>query len=169
MSDQAEQALASKGIHHLAQLVTAVTATPGNLRTWLRGLMNERQMGELQGVLRSLPSIDMSAEGRPTKLAAGGEGEIAISLRAINPSTRRHVYAPRFPKPLTRSGWWLAMGEGDELFALKRVNLERGSIRTSLSFVAPEEPGEYRFEIYLISDSYIGLDQVHTVKIQVVA
>eukprot|EP00966_Prymnesium_polylepis_P185134 4290978-Prymnesium_polylepis.2 len=59
------------------------------------------------------------------------------------------------------------MGEADELFALKRVHLERGATSTSLSFAAPDEPGEYSFDIYLVSDSYIGLDQKHTVHVRV--
>jgi len=44
----------------------------------------------------------------------------------------------------------------------------RGVFKTDLQFMAPEEPGEYEFDVYLVSDSYIGLDQQHRVRVQVV-
>ena len=166
MSERAERALAAQGVVHLGQLVMAPAA---DLRRWLRGAMDERQLGELQGLLRSLPSMEMAVAAPTQKLTVSSDGEIAISLRATNPTTRRNVYAPRFPKPVTKSGWWLAMGEGDELLALKRVHLERGSSNTTLAFLAPDEPGEYSFDVYLVSDAYIGLDQRHTVQVQVLA
>jgi hypothetical protein len=58
---------------------------------------------------------------------------------------RRHAFAPRFPKPKL-AGWWLVMGEADELlvlFALKRIHLNRGALTSELHFAAPDEPGEY--------------------------
>lgn len=70
------------------------------------------------------------------------------------------VYAPRFPKAKDE-GWWLVLGEVDsgELLALKRLGLVRGRTRTSLSFSSPEEACRQIYSIYLISDSYLGLDQ----------
>jgi activating signal cointegrator complex subunit 3 len=70
---------------------------------------------------------------------------------------RRHAFAPRFPKPKL-AGWWLLMGEADELFALKRIHLDRGALTSELHFAAPDEPGEYLYSVRLVSDSYIGLD-----------
>ncbi|KAL1514923.1 hypothetical protein AB1Y20_004002 [Prymnesium parvum] len=166
MSEAAEKALSAQGVVYLAQLILA---GPNEVRRWLRGVMDDRQLGELQSVLRSLPSIQMDANVSSAKLAAGADAEVSISLTATNPSTRRFVHAPGFPKPLTQSGWWLAMGEGEELYALKRVHLERGSKKASLAFVAPDEPGEYTLDIFLVSDSYIGLDQRHSLTIHVAA
>lgn len=166
MSEAAEKALSAQGVVYLAQLILA---GPNEVRRWLRGVMDDRQLGELQSVLRSLPSIQMDANVSSAKLAAGADAEVSISLTATNPSMRRFVHAPGFPKPLTKSGWWLAMGEGEELYALKRVHLERGSKKASLAFVAPDEPGEYTLDIFLVSDSYIGLDQRHSLTIHVAA
>ena len=44
------------------------------------------------------------------------------------------------------------------------VQLRHGTTRTELHFIAPEEAGEQDYEVYLISDSYIGLDQQHRVR-----
>ena len=79
---------------------------------------------------------------------------------------RRHALAPRFPKPKL-DGWWLVLGCEDELLALKRVQLHRGTTRAELQFIAPEEAGQLDYEVYLISDSYIGLDQQHGVRMSV--
>ena len=59
------------------------------------------------------------------------------------------------------------LGCEDELLALKRVQLRHGTTRTELHFIAPEEAGEQDYEVYLISDSYIGLDQQHRVRMSV--
>ena len=56
---------------------------------------------------------------------------------------------------------------GDELHALKRINLTQGVVRAELQFLAPDEPGEYVYTVYLVSDSYIGLDQQLEVRVRV--
>ena len=65
------------------------------------------------------------------------------------------------------AGWWLVMGEEEELIALKRVRLDRGRTTAELQFEAPEEAGEYVWSVLLVSDSYIGLDQRVEVRIVV--
>ena len=47
------------------------------------------------------------------------------------------------------------------------VQLRHGTTRAELHFIAPEEAGEQDYEVYLISDSYIGLDQQHRVRMSV--
>ena len=47
------------------------------------------------------------------------------------------------------------------------MQLRHGTTRTELHFIAPEEAGEQDYEVYLISDSYIGLDQQHRVRMSV--
>ena len=49
------------------------------------------------------------------------------------------------------------------------MQLRHGGQTTSaeLHFIAPEEAGEQDYEVYLISDSYIGLDQQHRVRMSV--
>lgn len=36
---------------------------------------------------------------------------------------------------------------------------------TELQFSVPDEPGEYTFDVHLVSDSYIGLDQQLSVAV----
>jgi hypothetical protein len=101
------------------------------------------------------------------------------------------AYAPVFPKPKDE-GYWLVLAADDELYALKRVSLAGTSFSrrpgggdtkgngagsrgggglprtsTQLMFSAPEEPGSYTLTLFLMSDSYLGLDQQYTMQINV--
>lgn len=71
----------------------------------------------------------------------------------------------RFPK-IKEEGWFLVLGDSatGELLALKRLGVPVGrSTRTTLRFAAPPQHGDTHsaasVRLYLLSDSYIGLDQ----------
>ena len=69
------------------------------------------------------------------------------------------MHAPRFPKE-KEEGWWLVIGDAstNSLISIKRITLQLKA-KVKLDFVAPE-PGEYAYKLYLMSDSYLGCDQV---------
>lgn len=54
----------------------------------------------------------------------------------------------------------------EDLMALKRVNSSRGNTQ-SLTFWTPEEPGRVILTLYLMSDSYLGLDQQYDIHLEV--
>jgi len=164
MSDEAEAALARRGVRHLPQLMLT---PPGELRKLLRGVLAERQLTQLLDVVATLPAVQMSVAPPKATLGAGEEASVHVTLHSTNLRTRRHAFAPRFPKPKL-GGWWLVMGVDDELLALKRVHLSgRGTTKAELQFVAPDDAGEHAFDVYLVSDSYISLDQQHAVTVSV--
>jgi len=151
----AEKVLNKHGVFGIRALMTT---SSDDLRRMLVGTLREKALQELIGVLRSLPHISLEVEPPQTKLLPGEETSVTVHLRLENKSSRRNAYAPTFPKAKV-AGWWLAMGEDEELFALKRVHIDRGVATAALHFAAPEEPGEYEYTVFLVSDSYIGLDQ----------
>ena len=53
-----------------------------------------------------------------------------------------------------------------ELVALKRIGPVRGSSKFSL-VLCPEEEGEVDYSVYVMSDSYMGLDQQYTLPLTV--
>jgi activating signal cointegrator complex subunit 3 len=81
----------------------------------------------------------------------------------------RHAYAPRFPKPKDE-GWFAVLGEVDsrDLVAMKRVPYIRGASSAQLAFFTPESPGRVIYTFYLMSDSYLGLDQQMDVRLEVI-
>ncbi|KAI8815177.1 Sec63 Brl domain-containing protein [Cladochytrium replicatum] len=90
------------------------------------------------------------------------------------------VHSPRFPKP-QYEGWWLVLAdpEVDELMAMKKLSSTVGdgkgkraeskssTMGSTLRFTAPSDPGHYILEVHLVSDAYIGLDEVFPVHVNV--
>ncbi|KAL8824065.1 MAG: hypothetical protein Q9191_005324 [Dirinaria sp. TL-2023a] len=76
------------------------------------------------------------------------------------------VHAPFYPQKKMEN-WWLVVGEEStkSLLAIKRVTIAQKQLETRLEFAAPEAPGEHDLTLYLMSDSYIGVDQDPTFKI----
>lgn len=152
---RAIEQLRRHGVQSLRQLLNV---SNDKLREWLGGRagMRDKQLAELQQLLRTLPNLRVRADP-PPKLAPGAEGAVIVRMEALNSHGRSKAFAPRYPKARP-AGWWLVMGEEDELLALKKVRLDRGSTSAELQFEAPEEPGEYTWTVILVSDSYVGLD-----------
>jgi activating signal cointegrator complex subunit 3 len=67
-------------------------------------------------------------------------------------------------------GWFVVLGDpvSGELLALKRVSVStKGKTRTTVLFPEKDEQGEAvaKVDVFLLSDSYIGLDQVMQVSV----
>uniref|UniRef100_A0A803VRD7 Activating signal cointegrator 1 complex subunit 3 n=1 Tax=Ficedula albicollis TaxID=59894 RepID=A0A803VRD7_FICAL len=77
--------------------------------------------------------------------------------------------APRFPK-VKDEGWFLILGEVDkkELVALKRTGYIRNRNTVSIAFYTPETPGKCIYTLYLMSDSYLGMDQQYDIYLNIV-
>jgi len=167
ISSTAEATLASRGIRYLAQLVYT---DHRELQRVLTAHMTPRSLADLLALISSLPATRLSASPPVDPVAPEDECAVAVTIEATNPRARRAAHAPGFPKPRT-SGWWLVLGLGEELFALKRVaappSARAPPLKTELQLCAPEDVGTHEYQLYLISDSYIGLDQQMTINIVV--
>jgi pre-mRNA-splicing helicase BRR2 len=78
----------------------------------------------------------------------------------------KYVHAPLYPVNKTEN-WWIVVGEESvkSLYAIKRVTIGR-SLDTKLEFVVPTA-GEHELTLYLMCDSYAGVDQAPTFRVQV--
>jgi activating signal cointegrator complex subunit 3 len=67
-------------------------------------------------------------------------------------------------------GWFIIFGEIEtqDLIAIKRVGHIRGQNNVQLAFYSPEAVGRVIYTVYLISDSYLGLDQQYDICLDVV-
>ncbi|XP_044063670.1 activating signal cointegrator 1 complex subunit 3 [Siniperca chuatsi] len=104
---------------------------------------------------------------------ADQEYVLQVSLRRINLGHQRRkqdskAQAPRFPK-VKDEGWFLVLGEVDrrELLAVKRVGYVRNYSAVSVAFYTPEKTGKCIYTLYLMSDSYLGLDQQYEIHLNV--
>jgi len=68
------------------------------------------------------------------------------------------VHAPFYPTKKLEN-WWLVVGEESTktLLAIKRINIAR-NLKVRLEYVVPT-PGKHDLKLFLMSDSYVGVDQ----------
>ncbi|XP_016378084.1 activating signal cointegrator 1 complex subunit 3-like, partial [Sinocyclocheilus rhinocerous] len=107
-------------------------------------------------------------------LHADQEYVLQVSLRRLNAGQQRRkqdskAQAPRFPKPKDE-GWFLVLGEVEkkELLAIKRVGFIRNHSSVSVAFYTPEKTGKCIYTLYLMSDSYLGLDQQYDIHLNII-
>ncbi|XP_055848927.1 activating signal cointegrator 1 complex subunit 3 [Episyrphus balteatus] len=88
-------------------------------------------------------------------------------VRGSNNNT--NVYCPKYPKP-KHEGWFLTLGsqQNNELLAMKRVAVGRGSAIHRLFFQVPPSKGKLILTLYVMSDCYLGLDQQFDIKLNIV-
>ncbi|KAM9353179.1 activating signal cointegrator 1 complex subunit 3 [Symphorus nematophorus] len=124
---------------------------------------------------RPLPAAraNLREESSWLDVHADQEYVLQVSLRRINQGQQRRkqdskAQAPRFPK-VKDEGWFLVMGEVDrkELLAVKRVGYVRNHSAVSVAFYTPEKTGKCIYTLYLMSDSYLGLDQQYDIHLNV--
>mmetsp|Transcript_16138 Transcript_16138/g.17948 ORF Transcript_16138/g.17948 Transcript_16138/m.17948 type:complete len:210 (-) Transcript_16138:40-669(-) len=123
-----------------------------------------KQVEKIMRVMSTMPVIDMNVRFNKRTVEPDEECKIDIYFKRRSKRPTKGIYAPKFPK-IKEEAWWVVLGdtEDGELLALKRVAMQ-GNSRTSVIFDAPEDPGEYTYQVYFLSDSYIGLDQQYPIK-----
>jgi activating signal cointegrator complex subunit 3 len=110
----------------------------------------------------SLPLINVNWSMETDVFGPDGEGKVNVVLSRVNMPSMK-VMSPVRKYTGKSEGHWLALGceEQGELLALKRVTVRRKT-ETTLNFYTDDlgvESGDVTLSLYLISDSYLGLDQ----------
>ncbi|TMW65358.1 hypothetical protein Poli38472_008000 [Pythium oligandrum] len=79
------------------------------------------------------------------------------------------VQASHFPVKKAEN-WWVVVGDASKnaLLSIKRVPFASTKAKVQLEFTAPEQVGEYTFQLYVICDGYAGCDLENEVRISVV-
>jgi len=126
--------------------------------------LKPRQVSEMATVLGQLPIMDVKASLDPAMppSGCGGTAGLIVSLERVNKSKSIRIFSP-LTKPKDEA-WWLVVGRGEELLALKRVSCQRRT-HHKLTVQMPAQSGRHRLDVYLVSDSYLGLDQQHAVEV----
>src|SRR6201999_1048498 len=105
--------------------------------------------------------IDFKVED-PDEVVAGAPSYLSVSIeRQLEEDEELDttVHAPFYPMEKSEN-WWLVVGneQSKALCAIKRVTIGK-KLQTKLEYVVPN-PGEQELTLYLMSDSYLGVDQV---------
>ncbi|KAG4426600.1 hypothetical protein IFR04_000031 [Cadophora malorum] len=110
------------------------------------------------------PNIDLEFELEdPEEITAGDPAYIKIKItRDLDDEDSAEVdttvHAPFYPGKKMEN-WWLVVGEESSktLLAIKRITIGR-LLNLRLEYTVPT-PGEHDLKLFLMSDSYVGVDQ----------
>mmetsp|Transcript_20638 Transcript_20638/g.30326 ORF Transcript_20638/g.30326 Transcript_20638/m.30326 type:complete len:642 (-) Transcript_20638:83-2008(-) len=74
------------------------------------------------------------------------------------------VHAPHFPFPKNEA-WWIVLGTREgKIISAEKVTDPSRVVEHNIKFLAPEQ-GEYEFDLHVMSNAYLSLDQKHKVKL----
>ena len=63
--------------------------------------------------------------------------------------------------------WWVVIGDkNNNLLAMKKVSVKK-KVELKLQIDVPDNLDRNQVSVYLMADSYVGLDQVETVKFKI--
>ncbi|EIE24813.1 Sec63-domain-containing protein [Coccomyxa subellipsoidea C-169] len=164
------QLLASRKLASLPQLLEQCRRQPAQARAALeQALGSSRAAEEAMTVCERLPLVEMSWQApRPSGATGRQRYVLEVAVRAARGprGAAGKAYAPLFPK-VKEAGWWLVLGDAStqELHAIKRVSFsDRANARLSFTAGAAGSGAApfSNLHLYLMSDAYMGLDQVHS-------
>jgi pre-mRNA-splicing helicase BRR2 len=132
------------------------------------GLTNKQLGDAARFTNERYPNVELEFELEdPDNVASGSPSYVTVAIeRQLEEDEEPNlaVHAPFYPAEKTEN-WWLVIGEekSKALLAIKRVTIGR-SLKTRLEMVVPT-PGKHELTLFLMSDSYIGVDQAPTFEV----
>ncbi|XP_060805871.1 activating signal cointegrator 1 complex subunit 3 [Amyelois transitella] len=154
------------------------------LAKYMRREFDEHQIEQIYKAICDLPTLDIKLSVRGLWFDSDGEQDkrikqppnrewmpihadqeytlvIELNRRGGNPN---NVLCPRFPRG-KNEGWFLTVGTVDdgELHALKRIP-PKGTAQ--VTFYTPNYTGRIIYTVYIMSDSYMGLDQQYDLQFE---
>lgn len=79
------------------------------------------------------------------------------------------VHCPYFPEP-KQEWWWVFIGESTHkimVTGLQKIQTLTDEDEIDVQFMAPSSPGTYNLVLYVVSDSYYGIDITKNIKLEV--
>jgi pre-mRNA-splicing helicase BRR2 len=101
-----------------------------------------------------LEDVDDITAGEPAYIKVKIERDVDEDSADVDTT----VHAPFYPVKKMEN-WWLVVGEESSktLLAIKRITIGK-SLNVRLEYTVPT-PGEHELKLFLMSDSYVGVDQ----------
>jgi pre-mRNA-splicing helicase BRR2 len=132
--------------------------------------LNGKQLGEAANFTNEYyPNLELEHElVEPDDIVTNSPAYIKVRVTRSNleddEQPKMNVHAPFYPASKTES-YWLVVGDQREhtLLAIKKVTIGR-KVETQLEFTL-EKPGEHELTLFLVSDSYLGVDQAPTFSV----
>ncbi|PNS20329.1 Pre-mRNA-splicing factor brr2 [Sphaceloma murrayae] len=135
------------------------------------GLSNAQLSDAARFTNEKYPNLELSFEVEDGEgVTAGEQSFLRVTVeRDVEEEEEEEVdtsvHAPFYPAEKSEN-WWLVVGEEKTkaLMGIKRVTVGK-RLETRMDFTVPE-PGKHTLTLYLMSDSYVGVDQAPTFEIE---
>lgn len=160
--------LNAEGIKDVFEFMEAMSKKKSATLVKRTGLANKELSQAAAFTNNKYPNIDLEFEVEDGEVTAGAPAYLKVKLeREIDEDDEREpdisVHAPFYPAKKVEN-WWLVVGAANNsLLAIKKVIIGR-KLDLRLEYVVPT-PGEHELTLYLMSDSYVGVDQDPTFKV----
>ncbi|XP_002165482.2 U5 small nuclear ribonucleoprotein 200 kDa helicase isoform X1 [Hydra vulgaris] len=128
--------------------------------------LSDLQMQDVAKFCNRYPNIELSYEvANKESLASGRPVVVNVNLEREDEQPGP-VIAPFFPQK-REEGWWIVIGDqkNNSLISIKRLTLQQKA-KVKLDFIAPSA-GSYLYNLFYMSDCYMGCDQEYPLKITV--
>ncbi|KAK8219849.1 Pre-mRNA-splicing helicase BRR2 [Zalaria obscura] len=129
------------------------------------GLNNNQLADAARFTNERYPNVELNFELEDAENVTAGEPSfINVSIeREVEEDEEPNltVHAPFYPAEKSEN-WWLVVGEEStkSLLSIKRVTIGR-DLKMKMDFTVPS-PGKHELTLFLMSDSYVGVDQAPT-------
>jgi len=135
--------------------------------------MDEKQIQDIEKCREIVPQISVE-----TKIFVDDdeddkvyEGDLCtVQVKVIRDNLKEGekaglVHAPFFPIP-KQEAWWIILGTKEgKIIDIKKIAKPEKEFTHDIKFLAPRV-GKYNFDLHVLSNSYIGIDQKQSVEIE---
>ena len=134
------------------------------------------EMENLIQILSKLPILDVSYKlysldstlkrVYDSPIIENGDCQILINLKKINDIKNNLIIYSRYGK-IKSCRWFIVIGniKTNEILVFEKVSFKE-KVFKNISFIAPKEIDNDSLVLYLISDSYFGLDQQYNIRLK---
>ena len=163
-------AVNAEGIKDIIEFMDAMSEKKAASLVKRTGLDNKQLAQAAEFTNNKYPNIDLEFEMEEGEITAGVPAYLNIKLERemddedddTEPDIT--VHAPFYPTKKVENWWLVVGGANNSLLAIKKVTIGR-LLELRLEYIVPT-PGKHELTLYLMSDSYVGVDQDPTFEVE---
>ncbi|MCJ1409201.1 DEIH-box ATPase [Ptychographa xylographoides] len=163
-SDEVAKAVNAEGVTDIFEFMEAMSEKNSTSLVKRTGLENKQLQQAAEFTNNKYPNIDLEFNVEEGEIVAGSPAYLKIKLQRDEDEDEDNdeepdisVHAPFYPAKKVENWWLIVGGKDNSLLAIKKVTIGR-KLELRLEYVVPTA-GKHDLTLYLMSDSYVGVDQ----------
>lgn len=167
---QTELKHATDGKKNVAKTIQEYIAVPDDDKKGLKD-MTEDQKADVLKCCKLIPDISVESkifvdDDEDDNVYEGDLMTVQVKIKRNNLEEGEEaglVHAPHFPMP-KKEAWWIILGtKQGKIVSIDKIADPSKEFTHDIKFLAPGQ-GTYKFDLYVLSNSYIGLDKKDEVE-----